>query len=389
MVVTLPATSSAGLPVVWSFDGSPGNGASLTGNQLTATNAVTLLVRAQNPGDAQYAPLDFSRTLRFVDGPIWWETPAVAPGTPPWFTLVEGSPYGLSMTARIVAPHTAPVPVPALPDGVVATPSVIPAGQTSVACQLSLPANLLLVNRSGQVKTGDSTPLDITLFLANRANIPLDVFVPARVPSGISTAVEVSSPGVPAGTLYGPPPDLSLRSFTVSAVDFDHPETSIPVTLDSASSGTGPYPRDEHLQVTFPPVNARARLTVTTDDGISGSFGPIQIDTVPVTDTNADDDGINDILEAALQRTPDHFDQPPLTVESDAAGLHAVLGSRPLDLKGWTVVIELSTDLQTWTPAAAAATTLTPNADGTTERVSVLLPAGAAPHFVRLRAEHP
>jgi hypothetical protein len=132
-------------------------------------------------------------------------------------------------------------------------------------------------------------------------------------------------------------------------------------------------------------MNRRVRLVVNTDDGITGQSGPIQI----LADTNADGDGINDLVEAALQRVPDRFDPPPLTIESDGSGIRAVLDSRPVDLKGWTVVIEVSTDLQSWTPLPAASTTVTPNPGGTTDRVSVALAADGAQRFVRLKAVLP
>ena len=132
-------------------------------------------------------------------------------------------------------------------------------------------------------------------------------------------------------------------------------------------------------------MNRRARLTVTTDDGITGSSGPIIIH----ADTNADRDGINDIVEAALQRAPDQFHPPPLVIESDGTGLRAVLGKTPLNPLGWTIGIELSTDLQTWTPAPAGSTTRTPNPDGISERVAVLLPAGSRQYFARLKVVMP
>jgi hypothetical protein len=106
-------------------------------------------------------------------------------------------------------------------------------------------------------------------------------------------------------------------------------------------------------------------------------------------DTNADGDGVNDIVEAALQRTPNGFDGPPLSVESGAGGVKIILGSQPVDLKGWTIVIETSADLQTWTPAPAAITAVTPNPGGATERVVVTLPPGNGPLYARLRAERP
>ena len=118
---------------------------------------------------------------------------------------------------------------------------------------------------------------------------------------------------------------------------------------------------------------------------VTGSSGLILLH----ANTNADRDGINDVVEAALQRAPDQFHQPPLVIERDGAGLRAVLASRPLILQGWTLVIELSRDLRTWTPAPAASTTKTPNGDGTTERVSVLLPADGRTYFVRLNARLP
>jgi hypothetical protein len=386
-VITLPATTFAGLPAAWSIVGDTGAGASLNANQLTATSAGTVYVRGQNPGNAQYAPVDSQWTLTFVQGQLWWETPPVPLSSPPWFTLVEGSPHGLSMTVHLGAPHSAPVPVPVLPAGVVATPSTIPSGQTSVTCLLTVPANPLLTNHFGKVATtAASGAVDITLFLARRQTVPLDVFAPERVLSGQPVQVVVSCPGVPAGLLSGPPPDLSARSFTVSAADFDNPADSVSVTLDSTISEAGPYPR-QYLTVRFLNTNRRIRLTATTDDGITGSAGPVQIGSDPGGD-DADGDGISDIVEAALQRTANQFDQP-LTLERDAAGLQAVLGNRPLDLKGWTVIIETSTDLQTWTSAPAASTTTTPNPDGITERVSVLLSSDAGPHFVRLKAAKP
>ena len=100
-------------------------------------------------------------------------------------------------------------------------------------------------------------------------------------------------------------------------------------------------------------------------------------------------DGTSDIVEQALQRPPNQFQAPPLTLERDAAGTRVVLGSRPRNLQGWTVTIEQSTDLRTWTPSPAAATTTTPNPDGTSDRISVLLPAGGSNSYVRLKVTLP
>jgi hypothetical protein len=180
---------------------------------------------------------------------------------------------------------------------------------------------------------------------------------------------------------YALPPDLDERTVTVSAVDFDNPATSVPVTLNSATNGG----TTKHLKVTFPPMDRRVKLVVTTDDGITGQSGPIQVN----TDSNTDGDAINDIVETALQRTPGQRDAPPLTISRLGFSLRAVLASRPVDLKGWVVVIEQSTDLKAWVPAPAAATTVSPNPDGTTERVTVLLPANGVTYFVRLKASKP
>jgi hypothetical protein len=383
-IVTLPATTSAGLPVTWSFTVVGETGFSLTGNLLTVTIAGSAQIRGQSAGNAQYAALDSVWTLSFAQGNVWWKTPSAPAGAPPWFTLVEGSPHGLSITARIPAAHTGPVAVPALPPNVIATPSSIPAGQTSVDCQLSLAADPLLTNRTTEMPTGTSGSQIITLFLANRSNVPLDVFAPSRTMAEVPMLVDISCPGVPAPGTYGPPPDLAVRTVTVSAVDFDNPAITVPVTLNSVTTDTGLYPK-KHLQLTFPPMDRRVRLTVTTDDGISGQAGPIQV----YTDPNTDGDGIHDLVETALQRAPNEFDEPPLIIERDAAGLHAVLGSRPLNLQGWTIVIEISTDLQAWTPAPAASITATKNPDGLSERVSVLLPGASETHFVRLKVSKP
>ncbi|HWB02653.1 MAG TPA: CSLREA domain-containing protein [Verrucomicrobiales bacterium] len=388
--VTLPEKTSAGHNVGWSVVGSPGAGISLNGNVVTATGTGSVQIKGEHAGAGLYAPVTSTWTLTFVPGTVWWETPTL-PFEPLSFIFVEGSTHGLNLTASISVRHNAPVPVPSLPGGLIATPSSIPAGQTSIVCQLTLPANQGLTTYTEVITTGNPAPRNLYLVLANRTQVRLHVFAPSVVTAGVSAQVDLEAPGV----LSYPPPDLSARSVTVSAADFDNPNINIPITLDSATN-TG-VPWRKRLQVTFPPVNRRARLTVTTDDGISGQAinsltfqaTPIQIEGGAVVDTNADGDGINDIVEAALQRTPDQFDQPPLTVTPNAAGLLAVLASRPRDLKGWTVVIETSTDLQTWTPAPAASTTITPNPDGTTERVTVLLPAGPAKHYVRLRATIP
>jgi hypothetical protein len=364
----------------------------LSENRVTATAGGTVQVRGQNAGNTRSAPVDLTWTLTFVMGTlnISWVTPvAPAPGAPLWFTLVEGSPHRLQLTARISAAFNAPVPVPSLPAGIIAVPSLIPAGVTEVQCLLTLPANSQLVNTTAELETALSGQKSTTtLFLANRKSVPLNVFAPSTVAAGTTAQVDVFAPGVIAGQQNGPPPDLSVRTLAVSAVDFDNPALAVPVTLDSFSTDPGAFPR-KHLQITFPSENRRLRLTVITDDGISGTAGPIQITGGTVADTNADRDGINDIVETALQRTPGQFDQPPLTIERDATGLKAILASRPIDLLGWTVTIETSTDLQTWIAAPAADTTVTGNPDGTTERVSVLLPADGEPHFVRLKAVKP
>jgi hypothetical protein len=390
-VVTLPAVTTGNLPVTWTFAGTPGTGFELNGNVLTAGSAGGVQVRGQSPGNTQYAPVVSIWTLTFVMGTLnlWWNPPPPpSPGAPLTFTLVEGSPHGLRMTARISAPVSGPTQVPVLPEGLIATPSVIPAGETSVESLITLTANPQFINHTASIAAGTSGQSAVTLFLANRRNVPLDVFAPATVTAGAAAQVEVFAPGVPAGQLYGPPPDPGIRTLSVSAVDFDNPGVSVPVTLDSETTGAGTYPR-KYLQITFPSQNRRVRLTVTTDDGISGNSGPVQIEGGTVADTNFDGDGINDIVEAVLQRTANQFDPPPLTVERDATGLHAILGSRPLDLKGWTVTIETSADLLTWTAAPPASTTITPNPDGTTERVSVLLSPGTKTQFVRIKASKP
>jgi len=381
--VTLPASTSAGLPVSWSFAGTPGAGASLSGNRLIASSPGTVQIRGQNAGNVQYPPINMTRTLTFVLGAIWWDTPPIPSGWPASFTLVEGSPYGLNMTARLSPADPGPVPVPPVA-GITAAPSLIPPGATSQECLLTLPSNPALSNQTKTLATGISLQTTVTLFLVNRREVPLDVFVPSQVLGGTSATVVISCPGVAAPGASGPPPDLSVRDVTVSATAFENPAIPIAVTLDSVSNSAGPYPR-KNLRITFPPVNRPVRLTVTTDDGITGHAGPVQI----LADTNADGDGINDIVEAALRRTAHQFHTPPLIITHDGDGLRAVLGSRPRDLQGWSVVIELSTDLQSWTPAPAEAVTVTPNPDGTTETVSVLLPAGPETSYARLRATLP
>jgi hypothetical protein len=263
----------------------------------------------------------------------------------------------------------------------VATPATIPAGAVSVQCAVTLAADPQLTNHTVWLATGYPGMQQIKLFLANRSNVQLDVFPPPQVSAGSPVTLDVSSPGVEAGAEYGPPLDLSARTFTVSAVDFDNPAVSIPVVLNDTAAGAIPYSQ-RRLTVTFPPENRRVKLVVITDDGITGFAAPVQIS------TDADGDGISDMVETALQRTPDQT-APPLILERDATGIRAVLGNRPLDLRGWTVVIETSADLQTWTSAAAASTTVTPNPDGRTERVSVLLNGGPKKQFARLTVTKP
>ncbi|HWB05994.1 MAG TPA: choice-of-anchor Q domain-containing protein [Verrucomicrobiales bacterium] len=383
--ITLPATTSANLPVTWSLVSGP-FGTLVDENRLTVSSAGSVQIRGQNPGNAELPPVDFTWTLTFQPGRTWLDTPAAPGGGPLWFTFVEGSPHGLTMTAHVAAPDINPVPVPVLIPGMIATPAFIPVGETSIQSVLSLSANPQLTNQVAEASTGNSpNTTNITLFLANRNNVPLNVTAPPSVTGGVSVPVDIAIPGVPTSTLYGPPADLSQRTVTVRAVEFDNPAAPFPVTLDSTTIGTGLYPA-KRLMVTFPPISRRVRLIVTTDDGISGTSDPVQIDE---GNTNTDGDGINDLVEAALQRTPGQFHQPPLIVERDATGVRAILGNRPTILLGWTITIETSTDLQTWTAAPAASTTVTANPDGVTERVSVLLPADGEPHFVRLKAVKP
>lgn len=381
--VNLPSSTSAGLPVTWSFAGAWVPGFGLDGNELTATIPGSVQIRGENPGTAEYAPVNVTWTLNFVQGAVWWETPAAIGGGPHWFTLVEGSPHGLTMTARINVPHTSAVPVPAI-EGVTVTPAAIPAGQTSMTCLITVPANPSLANRREEVPTGNPASVTASLFLVNRTTVPLDIFPPARVIAGVSMLVDVSCPGVPVPGLFGPPPHLGPRTMSVSAADYDNPAISVPVTLDAQANDSSLYPRKK-LQVTFPPVNRRVRLTVTTDDGITGHAGPIQI----FADTNADGDGVNDVVESALQRATDQFHAPPLVMQRDHDSLRAVLGSRPVNLQGWSIVIELSSDLEAWTPAPAGSITVTPNADGITETVTVLLPPSQETIYARLRASLP
>ncbi|HEX2751479.1 MAG TPA: hypothetical protein VHM91_25945, partial [Verrucomicrobiales bacterium] len=129
--------------------------------------------------------------------------------------------------------------------------------------------------------------------------------------------------------------------------------------VDSVTPGSGAYP-GKRLKIIFPSVNRRVRLTVTTDDGITGQAGPVQI-----------------------------YAPPPITIEQEGTSFRAVLSSRPRDLQGWSYILETSIDLQTWTPASAASTTVTANPDGTSDRISVLLPAGPGKQFIRLKAATP
>ena len=76
-------------------------------------------------------------------------------------------------------------------------------------------------------------------------------------------------------------------------------------------------------------------------------------------------------------------------MQRDHDSLRAVLGSRPVNLQGWSIVIELSSDLEAWTPAPAGSITVTPNADGITETVTVLLPPSQETIYARLRASLP
>jgi len=380
--VTLPATTSAGLPVTWTLVGAPAPEFSLSGNIVTATAVGSVQVRGRNPGNAQHSTLDSTWSLTFVAGSVQWAFPAGNQSGFPLFTFVEGSPHGMFMTAYIGSPHTSPLTVSDLPGGLVATPSILPAGQTLVSCLIILPANPQLFDQT--LIIGEPGISNHKFCLANRASIRLDVVTPPTVLSGARAQVDVSCPDFLMIASGCPPVNLSVRSVAVSAVDFDNLAISVPVTLKSVTNDAGTNLK-KHLQVTFPPMDRRVKLIITTDDGITAQSGPIQV----ISDTNSDGDGINDIVETALQRTPNQVHPPPLTIEQDAAGPRAVLASRPLDLQGWTVVIELSTDLNTWTPAAAGSITLTPNPDGTTERVSVLLPARPKQHFVRLRVTGP
>jgi hypothetical protein len=289
------------------------------------------------------------------------------------------------MKATIPSPHSSPLPVPELPGGLEATPAVLPAGQTSVDCLITLPANPQYVSQFITVVASFGLP-PTNFGLLNRTAVPLTVVAPASIPAGVSAQVDVSCPDFPAvGEPWGPV-NLGVRTVTVSAVDFDDPATSVPVTLNSVTTDTGTTNPKKHLTITFPPLtDVRVKLTVTTDDGITGQTGPVQVS----SDPNTDGDGINDLVETALRRPASQRDAPPLTIERDTAGVRAVLASRPRNLQGWTVTVEMSADLTTWAPAPAAATTVTPNPDGTTERVSVLLPSTGTIRFVRLRATKP
>jgi hypothetical protein len=376
--VTLPAATSNGLPVIWTLASAPPEGFSLTGNTLGANKIGTVQIRGKNSGDAQHLMVENTWTLTFVTGTVKW-LPPPGPGSPGfnWFTFVPGSPHGTPLTATLSAPHTGPLPVPALPPGLEATPDVIPAGETSLTCVITAIPGI-----SNNHLFLPFPPPDFSRFfgIVNRADVPLTVTAPATLQAGVSGQVTASIPA--SFTVNGAPfeaPDLTVRTLTVSAVDFDHPDIPVPVTLVSSSNAT-------EGTIVFPPMNRWVTLRVTTDDGITGQT------IVTVTsgaNTDSDSDGISDLMKTVLQLSPVQRNAPPLTIERDAAGVHAVLASRPVNLQGWTVEIEQSNDLQTWTPIPAAVTTVTPNPGGTTERISVLLPADGVTYFVRLKASKP
>jgi hypothetical protein len=209
----------------------------------------------------------------------------------------------------------------------------------------------------------------------------------------------------PGNAEYAPARPVVRHFFGPHGIEFQAEDSyAVPATLTLPLTTTAGLPVTWSLNGDVPPgVSLNGNVVTALETGnvqLTGRSdgnaynGPVNnswlLRFVPGTATDADGDGINDILEAALQHTPNQFDGPPLSAEPDAGGgVKAVLGSQPVDLKGWTIVIETSADLQTWSAVPAASLTKTPNAGGTTERVVATLPHGPKVQYARLKAVKP
>jgi len=80
--VTLPATTSAGLPITYTLIAGP---ARLNGYTLTITGTGPVVISASQPGNSTYARLDATEVLNV--GPPGFDTPAM----PPWAMLLFGA----------------------------------------------------------------------------------------------------------------------------------------------------------------------------------------------------------------------------------------------------------------------------------------------------------
>jgi hypothetical protein len=377
-VFTLPAAASSGLPLVWSLEAPSFGGAQLNGTILTVKGYGEVHLKAVQAGNALYDAISSTITFRVSFPSTQW---SLTSGGREAF-LAEGSTSGVSVTATI--PGTLPDPFPvSLADYfdyqlTFSPPLVIPAGQTSQNFFISAADDKRV---EGEQIAQFGFPASFAIRIADNDTAYLSVDYPPSVTAGEYVRMTVST----ATTNGSPPPVLAGQSLTLTAR-----KGAAPVALTPANYGPVPAEATSaSFDVVFPVDPAglgyQAELTFTTTDGTmtrGGNGTPwIQVS----VRQNADGDGIEDLVEQVLGTAMNQLDSPPLTIERNGEAYEAVLSKRPKDTSRGTAVIELSSDLQTWSTAPAASTTVIPNADGSTEKVTVRLPDSPRKQYVRIK----
>jgi endonuclease I len=106
-------------------------------------------------------------------------------------------------------------------------------------------------------------------------------------------------------------------------------------------------------------------------------------------DADPDQDGLSNLLEYAFNRDPRQSESSPAVIPSancqGGTCQLAISYSRNRSATDVAVAYEWSSDLKTWTGAAAQVISAIPTSSET-ERVTVRLPASAAPYFARIGA---
>jgi hypothetical protein len=170
-------------------------------------------------------------------------------------------------------------------------------------------------------------------------------------------------------------------SFNIAALSG---ATVVPVT--PATVGPFQPSEDRSFLVTFPSPATGVKFNITSPYGaaLQSSEEPFDVG----TDPDVDGDGVDDLVEVALQIGPSlQPTPPPLTVERDDSGHpHIIFAKRPVDFKGWTVRMMISDDLSHWSPAGAGTVT---SVNSLFQKVDILLPETGGNWFGRLEVTPP